>query len=399
MRNILIVIHGMGCGGAEKSLISFLHSLPANKWNVDLIVASPYGRYMDEIPEFVNVISDLYDLENYATELKKRKKKICSIRDFFCQVNWQILYRLNLYPELMFDERRWKFWGKFLPKVKKEYDLAVSYLNGLSNYFVIDKVNAKKKILWIHNEFEKLGYNYDFEYRFYREADSVVTISQACVDSFLRVYPEFKDKIVVLENISSRKTIIELSKDKIKDTYFTDKRMKLLSIGRLSEQKNYELAINSAKLLKEKGLNFIWYILGEGHLRDILQGMIDKLDLTYYVKLAGEKSNPYPYIASCDIFVQPSLYEGKSVALDEAKILCKPIIVTEYKTSANSILNGVNGIISNMSSDALARDIYGLAVDKEKRQRLSRQLHSENNGNDDEIDKYIALFEKYLPCE
>lgn len=399
MQNILIVIHGMGCGGAEKSLISLLHSLPKNKWNIDLIVASPYGRYMDEIPDFVHVISDLYDLENYATELRKRRKKVCGIRDLFCQTKWQIQYRLNLCPELMFDETRWKFWGKYLPKLDKEYDLAVSYLNGLSSYFVIDKVNAKKKILWVHNEFEKIGYNYEFEYPFYQKADKVVTVSQACVDSFLRVYPEFKDKIVVLENISSRKTIIELSKDKVEDTYFTDIRTKLLSVGRLSEQKNYKLAVSAAKLLADMNVDFVWYILGEGELRDELQKMVDECGLTERFKMVGIKANPYPYISDCDIFVQSSLYEGKSIALDEAKILCKPIVVTNYATAKNSVSNGVNGVISDMTPESLAKAIYSLTEDKVMCQRLSDQLKSENNGNDDEIGKYIALFEKCLSCE
>lgn len=396
MKNILIVIHGMKCGGAERSLISFLKALPNDKWNIDLLVASPRGVLMNDIPEYVNVITDLHDLENYAAPLEERRKKVCSVRDFFCQVKWQVQSRINKFPELMFDEKRWKLWGRYLPKLGKKYDLAVSYLNGLSSYYVIDKVNAEKKILWVHNEFEKLEYNYEFEYPFYKKADCVVTISQSCVESFLRVYPEFKDKTVVLENISSEKTIKALANESIDDSYFSDNRIKLLSVGRLFEQKGFDLAVEAAKQLKDKNLNFIWYILGEGYLRSQLQKTVDEFGLSDCFKLVGFKPNPYPYISSCDIFVQTSRFEGKSVVLDEAKILCKPIVVTNYGTVENSICNNVNGVIAEFDPEAVAESIYNLATDDRERSRLTERLRCENNGNEDEIDKYIALFGKYL---
>lgn len=396
MRNILIVIHALGCGGAEKSLISFLKALPEDKWNIDLLVASPVGMFMDEIPEHINRITDLHEFENYASKIEDRKKVVCSFRDFIFQVKWQIQSRIEKCPELTFDEKRWKMWGKYLPKVKKEYDLAVSYMNGFSNYFVIDKVTAKRKILWVHTDFEKRGYNYDFEYPFYKKADNIVTISSDCVKSILNVYPEFKSKTVVLENISSPKTIETLAKENINDSYFSDQRIKLLSIGRLNEVKGFDLAIESAKLLADKNFDFIWYILGEGNQREKLQSLIDKYNLNDSFKLKGIKSNPYPYIAACDVFVQPSRFEGKSIVLDEAKILCKPIVVTNYDTVGSSINNGVNGVIAEMLPVSLADAIYDLSIDKKKRYDLANRLRSEENGNEDEINKYIALFEKNL---
>lgn len=396
MKNVLIVIHALGCGGAEKSLVSFLKALPEDKWNIDLLVASPVGMFMDEIPKYVNRVTDLYDVENYASRLEDRRKKVCGIRDFISQVKWQIQSKICKYPELTFDEKRWKIWGRYLPKMEKEYDLAVSYMNGFPNYFVIEKVKAKKKILWVHTDFDKRGFNYEFEQPFYQKADSIVTISQACVDSIVRVYPEFEDKTVVLENISSAKVVNNLAKEKIDDEYFNDSRMKILSIGRLNEVKGFDFAIEAAKILRNKNLDFVWYIVGEGPLRTALQVMIDKYNLTDRVKMIGIRPNPYPYIAECDIFVQPSRCEGKSIVLDEAKILCKPIVVTNYETVVNSISAGVNGVIAEMTPESIANAIYNLAIDDDRRKCLSDKLRSENNGNDDEIVKYIALFDKYL---
>ena len=396
MKDVLIVCYGMGCGGAEKSLISFLNRLPKNRWNVDLIVANPNGMYMKQIPSTVHFLNNQYELENFATPMSLRRKKVCNGRDLINQASWQIKSRF-LCKNLSWNEKRWELWGKHLPKLKKRYDLAISYMNGPTNYYVIDKVTAKKKILWIHNEFEKLDVNYDYERNYYEKADRVVTISQDCVDSFARVYPELRNKVVVLENISSANDIFEKAKEVPEtDAFFNFEGRRIVSVGRLSEQKNFQLAVQAAQKLKSYGVNFIWYILGEGELRQNLTEKIKEYDLTDQVKLVGIKPNPYPYIANCDVFVQSSIYEGKSIVLDEAKILCKPIVITNYVTAPNSIESGKNGLIVGMTSDELARGVASYFENEELRKQVVEQLRNEQNSNDAEIEKYIALFTELM---
>lgn len=396
MKKILIVCYGMGCGGAEKSLISFLKRIPKNKWNIDLLVASPYGMYMEQIPDTVHLIDDQYELENFATSLKLRRKKVCDTNDLINQIRWQIGSRL-LYKNLSRNEKRWELWGKFLHTPEKVYDLAISYMNGPTNYYVIDKIRAKKKVLWVHNEFEKLDVNYEYEKKYYKKADKIVTISQSCVDSILRVYPEFRNKIMVLENISSPEIIWNssyLTPDK--DPFFHYDDLKILSVGRLSSQKGYEIAIAAAIGLKTAGINFLWYVLGEGELRAQLENSINKNNLAERMKLIGIKENPYPYIARCDVFVQTSHYEGKSIALDEAKILHKPIVVTNYATVDSSIKNEVNGMIVDMNGESVAEGVSRLKKNKGLRKELIRNLEKEKIGNEEEIDKYINLIEELL---
>ena len=296
MKDVLIVCYGMGCGGAEKSLISFLNRLPKDRWNVDLIVANPNGMYMKQIPNTVHFLNNQYELENFATPMSLRRKKVCNGRDLINQASWQIKSRF-LCKNLSWNEKRWELWGKHLPKLKKRYDLAISYMNGPTNYYVIDKVTAKKKILWIHNEFEKLDVNYDYERNYYEKADRVVTISQDCVDSFARVYPDLRKKALVLENISSPETIRNAAKLVPEDDFFQYEGLKIVSIGRLAPQKGYEIAIDAAAKVKKQGIEFVWYILGEGELRAELEGLIKTNELVKEVKLVGIKENPYPYIA------------------------------------------------------------------------------------------------------
>lgn len=397
MKKILIVTYGMGCGGAEKSLISFLDHMPEGLWTVDLIVANPNGIYMKQIPAKVNFLNNQYELENFATPRELRRKPICSLRDLLCQVRWQIISRCRYaYKQLSWNEKRWEIWGKYIKAPKTEYDLAISYMNGPTNYYVIDKIRAKRKVLWIHNEFEKLGVNYEYEKRYYEKADKIITISQECVDSFVRIYPEMREKIMVLENISSPAVITKAAKAEIKDEFFNYDGIKLLSIGRLAPQKGYEFAIAAAEELKNRKIKYIWYILGEGDLRKEIQQEIEKKNLENQVKLIGIRENPYPYIQACDIFVQTSRYEGKSIALDEAKILCKPIVVTNYATVSASIINGVNGVIASMEGKSIADGIICLIENPQYKEDLIRNLKNEKTGNEDEINKYMNMIEESL---
>lgn len=397
-KKILIIIYSLGMGGAEKSLISLLNCLPEDIWDIDLIVANPRGEHMKEIPSHIHLIRDLYELENFASPLNQRTKKICNTSDLIHQVQWQLLNKVKKKnTTLSYGEFRWQIWGRKLPILSKNYDLAISYMNGFTNYYVMEKVKSPKKIIWIHNEFEKLGYDYNFERPYYEMADKIVTISQACVNSFVRVWPDLAEKIMVLENISSASMILDKAKKKPQgDLFFSFKGIRILSIGRLSDQKNFSLAIDSAKRLRDYKKDFLWYILGEGELRKILEMQIAKNNLEDYVKLAGIRENPYPYIENCDVFVQSSKYEGKSIVLDEAKILCKPIVVTDYVTVTNSIIPDVNGLVVDMNVKALSDGILSVIEEDDRRNRYIQQLKNEKNGNEKEILKYIRLFKELL---
>ncbi len=397
MKKLLFVIHGLDCGGAEKSLISLLEAFPEDLFEIDLLVGNHTGVFMKDIPKNVNLLNDLYEFENYASALNSRRRTVAGLRDGLLQLNWQLKKRFyNENRKLSLGEFKWISWGKHLPKIDKRYDLAISYMNGFPNYFVIEKVEAKAKMLWIHNEFEKLGYNVDFERKYFDAADCVVTISDSCAESILGYYPDLRNKVFVLENISSGSVINSLANEKIDDDFFTYSGKKIVSVGRLMPQKNIHLAIEAAAKMRSMGLDFIWYNLGEGELREQLEKEIADKGLRDVFFLAGIKTNPYPYIKASDVFVQTSLYEGKSIALDEAKILQKPIVITNYATSVNSINNGVEGLITDMDAQSVADGIKEVLENKELRDGFIHNLLPYEKGNVDEIEKYIELIKHCL---
>ena len=109
--------------------------------------------------------------------------------------------------------------------------------------------------------------------------------------------------------------------------------------------------------------------------------------------LLGEKSEPYPYMGQCDIYVQPSLYEGKSIAIDEAKCLCRPIVVTNFSTVHDQITDGVNGLICRMDKTDMADKIELLIDSKEERKKLIENLKREEIGNENEIKKLYTIID------
>ena len=219
---------------------------------------------------------------------------------------------------------------------------------------------------------------------------SVVTISERCVKSLEKVFPECSSKIRMLYNISSTKMIWQLAEKNYPDEYRRKKNI-LVSIGRLNTQKGFDLAIQAAKIIEEKGVEFTWFIIGEGEDEQMLREQIKKERLNDSVKLIGIRKNPYPYIRYADVFVQPSRYEGKSIVLDEAKILCKPIVVTDYTTVVDSITDGVNGRIVQFDPNAIANGILEL-LNSDAQTKFETSLKGEIVRENLEVGNYIKLF-------
>lgn len=390
-KNILLHIGGLGAGGAEKSLVSFLNTLPEDLYNIDLMLLNKGGLFWNLVPEHVNIIEVPLPYNclgisptNWKFYIKQSPKYL--IKKIYS------LFKLKKGGRAI-AQILWPLWKNEIKINMKKYDVAMSYIEGLPNYYVMDRVDAKKKILWIHNEYTKLGYDKDFDREYFKKADAVVTISELCRDDLVNNFPELKEKFHILENITNPMLIKKMAEEGINDSAFESMKntLKLLSIGRLYPQKNYPLAIDAAKIIKDNGIDFKWYIIGEGVLRNEIEKQINALSLQDNIILLGLRSNPYPYIKQCDIIVQSSLFEGKSIAIDEAKILCKPIVTTNYPTVYDVITDFKNGLISEMTPDSLAEKIIKLYNDKDLMERLSNNLKEEAIDNTSEIENYIKL--------
>lgn len=400
MKHIIFVIHKLGAGGAEKSLVALLNSLPLNEFNVDLIAIDPHGIFRDQVPNQVHIIKAPKELICQSSRItSKTFWRATNFRTLALKILCIICCKLrNKRSKLTksHDQFYNDFWKNAIPNLQNYYDVAISYMDCV-NYYVIDHINAGKKILWCHNDYNKLDLVSEYDRNYFALADNICTISERCRMSLLENFPQFADKIEVIENISSSKLInaqaTNLEEMRLAgDGFVDDKRFRIVSIGRLAEQKGFDYAIDAARILSDGGLDFCWYILGEGSLRKELESRALRLNVADCIKFIGVRSNPYSYINKSDIFVMPSRYEGKSIALDEAKILCKPIVVTNYPSVCDAIVNEKNGLIVEISAQAIAAGIKRLYDNKSLRDTFVSELRLEDCSHEKTItDKFLGL--------
>lgn len=268
----------------------------------------------------------------------------------------------KVYP----DKLLWRVMSDSGMKLKDTYDLAVAYLEGGSTYYVHDHVNAKRKIAFLHVDYTYAGYTRRLDKNCYQDFDRIFTVSEEVRNSLERVYPECKERIMVFPNLIDQKGIREKAKA---DGGFSDEYdgWRLLTVGRLTSQKAYEIAIDAMKLLKEKGVQARWYVLGEGELREVLQRQINRLGLEKDFILLGAVENPYPYYAQCDLYVHATRFEGKSIAVQEAKILGCPILVSDCNGNREQVKDGVDGSVCALTPESVSTKIEELLENERQR--------------------------------
>ncbi len=390
---MLFVIPSMRSGGAEKSLLTLLTVFDYKKYDVDLLCFRHDGLFFDKLPSEVNVLPDSERYEMFDGDARLAVKYFLKKGMLVSAIDRWKYSRLGSMEDVKkADELRWKYLKKQLPKIKKEYDCAVGYLEGNANRFVIEAVRAKRKICYVHSVIDKLDIDKESFGRSFAEADSVVTVSEECRNNLLKNYPELEKKFFVVENITSKKL---LEKESEIEAAYPQKKGEIIinTVGRFSEPKNISLAVDACAELVRRGNRIKWYHIGDGSLRAEIEKKISENGIENIFILPGERSNPYPYIGQCDIYVQPSLYEGKSIAIDEAKCLSRPIVVTDFTTVHDQITDGTDGIICKMDKDDMADKIETLIKNRDLRERLTENLRYEKTGNEEEILKFYKLID------
>lgn len=391
-KDILFVIPSLGAGGGEKSLINLLTQMDFNKYNVDLFILNNKGLFMEFIPKEVNVLEIPQDIKIFNKNLKasileyitKGKFRLAYNRLMFCLKN-----RFNKNIGIA-EQHSWKHLRKAIGTIDKRYDVAIGYLEKTSNYICVDCIRACKKIAWIHTDYNKLKLDKKYDKRYFKEVDNIITVSQECKNSLINNFKDQENKIRVIKNIVSPIVINKMARDKV-DICSEKEENIIVSVGRLSYEKGFDMAVNSCKILVDKGFKIRWYLVGDGNERGKLQELIVEKGLQNKFILVGAQSNPYKYINVADIYVQPSRFEGKSIAMDEAKILHKPIVATNFTTVKDQIENNVTGVISEMNEESLAITIASVLMNSNLKEDLKNNLYKMNFGTEDEINKLYEI--------
>lgn len=421
---IFIAMHYMEIGGAETALVGLLNALDPARVYVDLFLYDHRGEMMQFIPEWVNLLPQIpkYSmLERPIVELVKRGFWGIAAARLWAK----LIGKLTNVPSFSMDVFTSLFTNKLLPTIcpQKRYDLAISFLT--PHTYVKNKVMAKKKIAWIHTDYTIYPIAKNVELPIWSSYNYIASISKDVTNTFLQVFPSLAPKIVEIENILSPTFVRKRAEleDVSSELMGRGKKLILLSIGRYSEQKNFENAAEICKKLIEEmtkllsigrfseaknydnvpdicrkmvdnGVDVEWYIIGYGGDEALIRQKIKEAGMEEHVILLGKRSNPYPYIKACDIYVQPSRYEGKSVTVREAQMLCKPVVVTNYPTAPSQIRSGIDGVIVPMDNEGCAHGLAEVICDKPLQERIIAHLKTHDYGNESEVEKIYELIEK-----
>lgn len=398
MRNVLIASYDMEVGGVERSLAGMLDEFDYNQFDIDLMLYRHKGDFMNLLSDKANLLGEIPEYASFRksiNETLKEKQLPIGISRVLAKAHSVIVSKVKGIPEMGYYQLQlmWKYALPFLPEFKREYDVAISYL--WPHYFVADKVKANKKIAWIHTDYSTVATNRQLDLKMWNKFDYIIAVSDACRDSFLERYDSLSSKVIVMENIISPVFVRTMANEEEGDNPMAhDSRFKLLSVGRLCHQKGFDNAIKAFKKLMDKGYdNIAWYIVGYGGDEAVLQELIALNQLEGRFILLGKQTNPYPYMNKCDLYVQPSRYEGKAVTVTEAKILGKPILITNYPTAPSQVENEIDGYITDMSIEGIAEGIEKLYRDNELRDRLANHCFNSDYSNGSELDKLYELIE------
>lgn len=382
-KKILFLIGSLDSGGVSKSMVSLLNTIDRQKYEVSLWMGSPSGIFYDLLPQDIRLLSD----ERISLLLKGTSGLLSLLKQGYFFLFLGNLFRLFL---ACFN-KGYAGWilSKLMPVIVNiEYDMIVDYNGQHQLYYMVDKLKGKKKVTFFHNDYFKWPYYYQVDKKYYSRVSYIYSISDVCVDSLKKYFPSQINKIGLIENISSPILINKLSELPIDDF---EGNIKLLTLGHICKSKGLDLAIKSAAILKRKGLCFKWFFLGKEI--ENFHDLIEKLDLTNEIIYLGMRTNPYPYLKLADLYIHPSRFEGKSIALDEAKILCKPIVVTNFSTVRDQFENRVNASICEMTPESLSDAIIELLVNEKLRIKYQTYLSDHLVDNSNEIDKLYKIIE------
>ena len=395
---IFIAMHYMEIGGAETALVGLLNALDPARVDVDLFLYDHRGEMMQFIPEWVNLLPQIpkYSvLERPIVELVKHGFwGIAAARLWAKCISQQVYKRSGSKLENNGGlDKMSKCTTPLLPKINPSvtYDLAISFLT--PHRIVAEKVKAKKKIAWIHTDYTRVWVDAEDELKVWQKYDYVASISGDVTNTFLQVFPSLAPKIVEIENILSPTFVRKRAELQNVDKEIRHEgAITLLSVGRFSDAKNYDNVPDICKrLIGKTKLNIKWYIIGYGGDEALIRQKIKEAGMEEHVILLGKRSNPYPYIKACDIYVQPSRYEGKSVTVREAQMLCKPVVVTNYPTAPSQIRSGVDGVIVPMDNEGCANGLAEVICDKPLQERIIAHLKTHDYGNESEVEKIYTL--------
>lgn len=349
-KNILFINGNLNVGGCERSLVNVLQHFDYSKYNVDLLLLQEKGDYLSEVPQEVNII--LYSLNDAYGKFFDVFKKAIKRRDWF-----SLIFRMIYFYASKNGNKHLKKSRRLFIKLRSEYDTIIAYRPGICTDMAAYAFRSNNKISWWHhgemnlsaNEICKLNDSYQY-------MNCVVTVSESSRKLVRDTFPEVINKIHVIPNMICPHELVQKSNLKIESLKF-DNEISIVSVGRMSSEKNMMLCPKVGLELETRGIHYRWYMIGDGEDYQEIKEFIDANNLQNDFVLTGSLTNPYPFIKEADIMVHPSLVESQGITVLESMALGTPVIAVKSEGPKEFIKNRENGLLVEADSESIVEAI------------------------------------------
>lgn len=379
-KRILVIMPGaMELGGIERSLLGLLGAIDYDQFAVDLFLYGHHGELFSQIDPRVNLLPEVKELAYLRDSMKEKLRHGC--------YHAAVLRMRDAFLSFFIPTDNDKTWAEIMRhhahKLSNQYDIALSFF--LPFDYISEKVNAKVKIGWIHTDYSSENANFSTLFDQYKKVDHIMAVSEQCKATFSSVLPQLADRVTVMENILPEAMIRRQAEEFDVSVEMSKGGIRLLSVGRYCTAKNFDNVPDICSRLVKLGLNVYWYLIGFGADEALIRRKITEAGMEDRVIMLGKKENPYPYIKACDLYVQPSRYEGKAVTVREAQMLAKPVVITQYPTAFSQLEDGVDGVIVPMDNAGCAEGIAALLCNPSKMDELAGNCVHNDYSNRQEI--------------
>ncbi len=389
-QKLLFIYPEMMIGGSTTSLVALLNTIDYTRFEVDLVLYKKTGDLLNDIPGQVNLLPEACKYPENTFSARTKKALILLSKGYLTKavyLEWKYKKKLGLNLQIMAYAQ-----AALSVKIEKEYDAAIGFLELWADVYLTSCVKAKKKIGWIHVDYENAPYIPELDRDNFMKLDKIVCVSKVCLEHFNHAFPELKNKSLSIENILSSKYIKKKAEDEAEMPIFNG--LKFMTVCMIYLQtKGLDRAVSAAARLRKDGYGFKWFLIGDGPDKEQLRKLIARNGLEDSFVLLGKKVNPYPYLKKSDAFVLTSRNEGKPISVTEAQILGVPLIVTNYSSASEQVLDGVEGLIAENSEEGIYRALKTVLDHPDKLKTFQQNLSKKEFGNEEVIERFYGLLQ------
>lgn len=372
---LAIIMPYLSCGGVESTLLSLLNVLDRKKYDIDLLLLERKGSFLSRLPEDIKIKEITIPNKEKGVFFGKKKqiKKYLLRGEFvraFCATVHNVQYTIS--ENRQKNVEYFDFVEKSIPEDSDIYDVAIDYFGyaTFTTFYLAEKINAKLKISWLHSILSR--FHPEAFIKYYEKIDMFFAVSEMVKADFLAMFSTIHN-VKVFHNVID----IELIKRKALETGgFSDNYsgVRILTVGRITHEKGSDLAYETMKKLVDEGYAIRWYMIGEGEDREKISLQLKGTKYEEHFCFLGLQQNPFPYMRQCDIYVQPSRFEGYCTTTNEARILGCAVITTDVSGAREQFKDGVTGLIVQIDIDEIYNAVKKMINNPQFRKMLKENL-------------------------